>query len=399
MRKVILLLLALAACPFAAISTLTLPNEDINGVDTPQVVWVDQNFDSVKVRVNQLVDSANAYIPGSGVFAGSFLRSLTNLRLGIDFDANATGNYFWLSHNSADTLFRVRDDSTWRAFGAGTVTKVTASDTVIGAHLKTAGSLSVSGLAGIGNGTSANIGLFVQPQNTFTGNQQFGAWVEPVFTSSATTGGAALVAFAGTAATSFTQSRTRGVLVRAGSEGSGSTIDTLIGIDIESQAAGNHNFALRTGTGKVILGDTLSGTRGIFSGPVHADTLISAKFYTEGTFTLTGTGFATPPTGTARYTRVGKMVVLYIPTIQGTSNSTLLTYTGAPAAIQPARKQTVTIEAISDNTSTYYAGFIDVETDGTLTVTPRTSISSIPGAFTASGTKGITGATITYTLQ
>lgn len=119
--------------------------------------------------------------------------------------------------------------------------------------------------------------------------------------------------------------------------------------------------------------------------------------YDEGTFTMTGTGFTSSPTGTARYTRVGTMVVLYIPMIQGVSNSASLTYTGAPASIRPARQQTVTFEAVVDNTMSYLTGFIDVATDGTLTLTPRASATTL-GAFTSSGSKGISGLTITYSL-
>jgi hypothetical protein len=70
MRKVILLLIVLAAGTFSALPSLTLPNEDINGVDTPQVVWVDQNFDSVKAIVNRTVDTVNALQAGTAAFSG-----------------------------------------------------------------------------------------------------------------------------------------------------------------------------------------------------------------------------------------------------------------------------------------------------------------------------------------
>lgn len=136
------------------------------------------------------------------------------------------------------------------------------------------------------------------------------------------------------------------------------------------------------------------------SGTVTADTLISSKFYTEATFTLTGTGFTSSPTGTARYVRVGKMVTLYIPSIQATSNASTLTYTGVPAAIRPARTQTVPVEVIVDNSSNFCAGYIDVGTGGTLTVARRTTATlADPSGFTTSNTKGISGATINYTLQ
>lgn len=144
---------------------------------------------------------------------------------------------------------------------------------------------------------------------------------------------------------------------------------------------------------------TVPGTLEVTS-TVTADSIISSKFYTEATFTLTGTGFTSSPTGTARYVRVGKMVTLYIPSIQATSNAATLTYTGVPAAIRPARIQTVPVEALVDNSSNFCSGYIDVETGGTLTVARRTSATATnPSGFTTSNTKGISGATITYTLQ
>jgi hypothetical protein len=141
---------------------------------------------------------------------------------------------------------------------------------------------------------------------------------------------------------------------------------------------------------------TLDGTGSVTAASI---TLGGGESFTAGdtTFTLTGTGFTSSPTGTARGSKFGNFVVLYIPAIQATSNSTLLTYTGIPTSWRPARKQTVTAEAILDNSSNYLTGFIDVETTGTLTVTPRSSFTAL-GGFTSSGSKGISGLTITYSL-
>ena len=52
--------------------------------------------------------------------------------------------------------------------------------------------------------------------------------------------------------------------------------------------------------------------------------------YEEGTFTFTGTGFTTSPTGTAYYTKIGDQVTLRIPDITGLSNTTAMTITGLP---------------------------------------------------------------------
>jgi hypothetical protein len=335
MRQVILLLLALVACPFAAISTVTLPNEDINGVDTPQVVWVDQNFDTLKVKQNQVIDTVNGLQAGTAAFTG--LTALTPLYLNSSkrpTSGTFTGTGFQFVLSASPTLT-----------GTLTAAEIAASD-----RITAAGGVAITG------GTPGNGRI--------------------------------------------TKDAANGLDIRAVT---GTNQDLTI-----LAASGNGVFQIPTGTSDVLLSHS-SGTttvRGPFAaastivatGTVTADSIISSKFYTEGTFTLTGTGFTTSPTGTARYTRVGKMVVLYIPSIQAVSNSTSLTYTGVPAAIRPARRQTVPAEALIDNTANYLSGWIDVETDGTLIVMSRASATAF-GSFTASNTKGISGLTITYTIQ
>lgn len=59
-----------------------------------------------------------------------------------------------------------------------------------------------------------------------------------------------------------------------------------------------------------------------------------------GTFTMTFGGFTTPPTCTATWARVGKLVTVIVCAIVGTSNSTSWTIGGIPAAIQPATLNT-----------------------------------------------------------
>jgi hypothetical protein len=156
-----------------------------------------------------------------------------------------------------------------------------------------------------------------------------------------------------------------------------------------------------TGSGSVVRATSptlVTPTLGVASATSIALGGNEAFTYDEGTFTLTGTGFTSSPTGTARYTRVGSMVVLYIPAIQAVSNSSSLTYTGLPASIRPARLQTVCSEAVSNNTTELLGGFIEVGTDGTLTVMSRVSATLAGAAWTSSGSKGISGLTITYSL-
>jgi len=363
MRKVILLLLVLSAGMFAAIPSLTLPNEDINGVDTPQVVWVDQNFDSVKATVNRAVDTVNALQAGTAAFTG--LTALTPL-------------YLNSSKRPASGTFT----------GTGTQFVLSASPTLTGTL--TAAAASFTGAVGLTSTLSLTGADFDVTRSS----------------SGAIVGGEA----SNTSNTASSNARFRATVAGASAGDpyfrysiSGVT-DWVTGVDNSDGDAfvitptsipGGTTNGLRIGTdGAVSVPGTLAVT-----GAATVDTLISPKFYTEGTFTMTGTGFTSSPTGTARYTRVGKAVILYIPSIQGESNSTGLTYTGMPAAIRPARTQTVPVEAIVDNTTTLLAGFVDIGTDGVLTVAPRKSLTAMPGAFVTSGSKGISGLTITYSLQ
>jgi len=114
---------------------------------------------------------------------------------------------------------------------------------------------------------------------------------------------------------------------------------------------------------------------------------------TTSTFTGTLTGCTTSPTGTLRYTKVGSVVLLYIPQINATSNTTAATITGAPAAIFPARAQRVRL-IVQDNT-TVQGGMLQVETNGTLTMYASVALA----VFTAAGTKGVELQTVAYSLD
>lgn len=138
----------------------------------------------------------------------------------------------------------------------------------------------------------------------------------------------------------------------------------------------------------------------VASGNVTADSLISEKLYKEDTFTLTLTGISGSSTVTARYTRIGKVVVLYWPDLVGTSNATGLTMTGMPVAIRPAREQWVVMDGVQNNTTEFYQGSIAIATSGVMTVYARNSLSAFPtGSYTASGTKGVLSSSVTYTMQ
>lgn len=120
---------------------------------------------------------------------------------------------------------------------------------------------------------------------------------------------------------------------------------------------------------------------------------------TSGSFTCTGTGFASATTGTCTYTLFGKLAILIVPVgISGTSNAATFTITGLPAAIQPVTTQTTSVASNIFNNSAYAQNVsAQVTASGTLTML----IAGASGGWTASGTKGFqaTNNVITYALN
>lgn len=114
--------------------------------------------------------------------------------------------------------------------------------------------------------------------------------------------------------------------------------------------------------------------------------------YDEGTFTVTGTGFTVAPTGTARYVRLGKLVLLEIPDLTGTSNTTAFTLTGLPAGLVAAQA-TYRPLLVADN-GVQQVGFVVVDGSTTLTLYPGAATF----VWTASGTKTILAVALSYRL-
>ncbi len=156
-------------------------------------------------------------------------------------------------------------------------------------------------------------------------------------------------------------------------------------------------------TGKATFSDSIVGVSQSLTGNLVATGTISSGNetfeYDEGTYTATLTGVTTTVNGTARYTKVGSTVTVYIPFLTGTSNTTAATLTGAPAAIYPLRAQNIVVPSVGDNASDYL-GKISVGTDGVMTLSLKSSLTaSFSPGFTNSGTKLINACTITYTVQ
>ncbi len=114
-----------------------------------------------------------------------------------------------------------------------------------------------------------------------------------------------------------------------------------------------------------------------------------------GTYTATGTGMTTSPTGTVHYRVVGNVVTLQVPVITGTSNSALFTLTGAPAAIRPAVTSGQHATSVNSGGSSYPA-LVSMNTSGVLSYSTNAAAGG-SGPLSTSGhvTTGSKGSTLT----
>ena len=127
--------------------------------------------------------------------------------------------------------------------------------------------------------------------------------------------------------------------------------------------------------------------------------LKNAATMDSGTFTGTLTGMTSGTTGTVNWTRSGNIVALYIAnSITGTSNSTSMSMTGIPTALQSLNAQTAAC-LVEDNGIVNSAAIASIAA-GTLSFLKLSGTAYSSTAFTASGTKGITAQWgIVYAIQ
>ena len=188
----------------------------------------------------------------------------------------------------------------------------------------------------------------------------------------------------------FKNAGTQYAAIVSGKNGSNDSIGLTFSTGTTERARFNTTGALVFAGGTTTadgIGITFPATQSASS---NANTLDD---YEEGSFTFTGTGLTTSPTGTAYYTKIGNQVTVKIPNITGTSNTTACTLTGLPAALR-AETAYVFWARVYNNSSTSF-GMLYGAHDTAVTV----YWNAATDAFTASGTKGITdNLSITYTL-
>jgi hypothetical protein len=116
---------------------------------------------------------------------------------------------------------------------------------------------------------------------------------------------------------------------------------------------------------------------------------------TNGTFTATLTGVTATVTVTARYNTIGNVCFLYIPALNGTTNSTSCTITGLPTAINSGRDAQQIISV--NNAGTTTTGVFEINGNA---ITLYPSLTGAANSWAnAAQTKGINTCLITYPLN
>lgn len=176
-----------------------------------------------------------------------------------------------------------------------------------GGNVNAGGSGIFGGSVGIGGSAPTANGLTIS-STALTGVGQTGLDVQPVFTSAATTLGEAGYFQVATAAASFTMASAYGINIDNAVLGSGSTITTQVGLNIVNQTRGATNYAIKTGSGVVSIGDTTTSTsastgavvigNGSSGGLGVGGALFVGGIITAPTLTGTSTGLSFNPGGT-----------------------------------------------------------------------------------------------------
>lgn len=165
---------------------------------------------------------------------------------------------------------------------------------------------------------------------------------------------------------------------------------TIVGNQSEQTTPANGHIIVTGSTISALsLGNNPTNATGPYQESGSTVTLIGGSYSNSYTGTLTGC--TTSPTNTVYYTVEGNTVTLFIGSATATSNATTCTLTGMPASIRPVRNQEC-LGGVIDN-GTAEVGQYTVGTNGTITLA-----TGLSGAFTSTGTKGISASTISYSL-
>ena len=125
-----------------------------------------------------------------------------------------------------------------------------------------------------------------------------------------------------------------------------------------------------------------------------AESGLNLAGYTSS-FTITGTGFVVNPTAIVNYTVIGNIIILSLPALTGTSNSTTFTLTGLPSALQPTQESNHIVMITDGQGGATDAYSILRFSSGSTTLTMICPVTS-DGSWAQSGTKTLYATSIMY---
>ncbi len=138
--------------------------------------------------------------------------------------------------------------------------------------------------------------------------------------------------------------------------------------------------------------------------PIVGDgTNILSEFVQSGSFTATGVGFTTSPTGTVYFSITGNQITLYtgndFALLSGTSNNSIVTLSGLPSYLIPARFQggfLCIYGGVNNGSPVWTSASIDPQ--GVITFGVLSSFGGGVGQWTPSGAKSCPAFSFTYSL-
>lgn len=187
-----------------------------------------------------------------------------------------------------------------------------------------------------------------------------------------------------------------------GTNKNGGNVTITAGANTGSGTLGK--ISLLAGNG-VVVGVPTGGAKGV--GTVNATGLfvngvaVGSATQTTGSFTMTlSSGCTTTPTSTAFYTKTGNAVTLrWTTTYSCTGNSTTVTLSGLPAAIQPATGQSGVSGIAADTGGNKFTFFSVCNSSSSGCTAGNMSLVNAAGAWAGSGSFVISTQNITYSLD
>lgn len=415
--KTILALLAFVGLAAAQIPTVVLPH--VFAADSVQKQrYIYENDTILANRIIEIRDSVNQDTIKTRI------QSLSNLRLTIDADANATGACLSFTHNgSADTLAKVCDDSVLTVFKDLVINrKLILTDSARLTQLTASRPVETDAAKHLVSGTVSGTGAFVKQTSPTLVTPALGV---ATATSLATSGIVSVLGTTDAASTlqvggsesykvaaltsNTTLDATHNVIEAAATGGSFTlTLPAASGCTGRRYTIHKNDASSNTVTVDGNASETIDGALTVvLGGNVGNSHLVIRSngtgwriewLYEEGTFNFTAVGFGSSPSIAANYARTGRAVTLSFNQLFATSNSTSTSLTGMPSSISPATlTQEFQLADCYDNTTTLANVNGKISSGGTtITLMKDGSVSG----WTASGTKGCTNSqTFAYQLK